>query len=77
MKRNAICAKCRHVRIAVRFSPAWYDYRCGAVSRQPDTDPVSGRKAWSDEDGIIRDDKHPYCRDVNRDGSCELFSEMR
>ena len=64
MKYPTICAECYHFICA---SDIWYDQYCGAVQNKLKLDYVTGKTVYVD--GQV----HPYARDINTDGKCEMY----
>ena len=75
-----ICVDCKH-HINTMSNPAvpdvWYNQVCSAVSRERATDPVTGKRGFADRNdlglGYVTDQEHPYCRNINKHGRCNLF----
>jgi len=81
-----ICVYCRHHRnthhgIMGAGPPpnTWYYQLCAhpELERPAGIDPTTGGQVFWAKNDLGRTvpslDKHPYCRDVNPDGLCELF----
>lgn len=80
MSKN-ICKNCKHLRSREDGPRAgiWYNLTCGAVTREKDTDFVTGEEGYKATNSLggayITNDRHPYARDINPDGECILFEE--
>ncbi len=76
---RTVCAECKWVKHIPdpkkqRRDPDWFDFRCGAIVNDKKIDPVTGHPIYiSHEAGFLTLDKHPNCRDMNKDGECPLF----
>lgn len=78
-----ICGNCIHFN-DINSNPAapgiWYSLKCAA----PDVQAAEGINPQTGDRGYLRhndlggayfdDDPRPYCRDINPDGKCDLFS---
>ena len=78
-----ICVNCQH-HISRwpggRTGPSestWYYQLCGAARYKEAIDPVSGEECYmrynSMGERYYTDERHPYCREINTDGKCELY----
>lgn len=69
-----ICRQCKHF---IESGPIWYDQFCGAVTNPTDIDPVTGHESFVGVNDLgtkyFDDNPHPYARDMNKTGNCELF----
>jgi len=64
----AICVQCKHVQITKPTSAhlSWYHFHCRAAPLIVEWDPVRGV-----EHRIL-----PYCREINKNGNCQLFEQQ-
>lgn len=67
--RPAACGKCFwHIYTGTGGSPdpdMWYLHRCG----------TKGTPIWNPVEGTWEMGEYPYCRDVNTDGKCRMFTD--
>lgn len=78
-----ICTKCANHKNSTHVNEAcpevWYNHVCGAITREPMIDPVTGKHGYAIKNDLgqihITDDPHPFCRDINTDGNCDKFVE--
>jgi len=70
-----ICVECRHLKRGGRG--IWYNYTGEAVTKDEAMDPVTGKKCYTAKNSLgevyFTEDRHPYCRNINTNGSCVLW----
>ena len=62
------CRDCKHLMVREGSVRVWYNHLCGASLKPPEFDYL---------EGAMEAPKHKYCRDVNRDGHCQLFQQRK
>ena len=75
-----ICKDCRFHKYIERNGKnpnAWYNHFCGASELPETIDPVTGGLSFFSVNDLGRQCSTPfqfrYCKDVNKDGNCDLF----
>lgn len=78
----AICKNCKFHRASEQNTPradVWYNHACAAVEREPVTDCVTGKKGFLGRNDLgtmyVTSLRFEYCRDINKNGNCEYYSE--
>ncbi len=73
-----ICTKCKHL-ICKEPNGIWYNYLCGAMEHPIAVNPVTGKTECYSKNDLGRTnfggEQHPFCRDVNPDGECNLYEK--
>ncbi|HEY6020891.1 MAG TPA: hypothetical protein VIY48_13625 [Candidatus Paceibacterota bacterium] len=82
LKPQTLCKDCKFHRHIVRNPSApqvWYNHFCGASELPESIDPVTGETGFAAVNDFgnqyFSDVQFRYCRDVNTDGNCPLFTE--
>ncbi len=77
---KSICVNCRRFE-SVSGGPRtgiWYNLYCHAVTRYKGIDPVSGEEGYIETNSFgqryFTDQRFSYCRDINPNGDCVLFT---
>lgn len=80
-----ICVECKYIdrKEYKKRIPIWYDLFCGheKVQREQGIDFVTGEPGYVDHNDFgmvyITSEKSPYCREINTDGKCSLYLDIK